>query len=147
LTSYGTIASELSKRDKYVKEIHKNGGLVDNATLNKMCPMLGPNSVWYRVIFDEAQCIKNSKTWAARAACELKTQYRWCLSGTPMMNKVDELSSLIQFLRIKPYDDPKKFRQVSAFTSALCSFKLTTCRHLGHSVQRVQLLVPVVPRQ
>jgi len=118
LTSYGTIASELSRRDKYVKEIHKNGGLVDNATLNKMCPMLGPNSVWYRVIFDEAQCIKNSKTWAARAACELKTQYRWCLSGTPMMNKVDELSSLIQFLRIKPYDDPKKFRQAFGSLSA-----------------------------
>jgi len=35
-----------------------------------------------------------------------------------MMNKVDELSSLIQFLRIKPYDDPKKFRQAFGSLSA-----------------------------
>ncbi|KXJ93695.1 SNF2 family N-terminal domain-domain-containing protein [Microdochium bolleyi] len=110
LTSYGTIGSEMSKRDKYVREQSKNGSLVDNATLNAMCPMIGPNSTWYRVILDEAQCIKNRKTWAAQAACALQAQYRWCLSGTPMMNSVDELSSLITFLRIKPYHDPKQFR-------------------------------------
>ncbi|KAH7037102.1 SNF2 family N-terminal domain-containing protein [Microdochium trichocladiopsis] len=118
LTSYGTLGSEMSKRDKYVKEQARTGRMVDNATLNKLCPMLGPNSTWYRVILDEAQCIKNSKTWAAKAACELKAQYRWCLSGTPMMNSVDELSSLIQFLRIKPYDDPKKFRVAFGSLSA-----------------------------
>lgn len=114
LTSYGTIGSEMSKRDKYVKEQAKNGSLVDNATLNVMCPMIGPNSTWYRVILDEAQCIKNSKTWAAQAACALQAQHRWCLSGTPMMNSVDELASLITFLRIKPYNNPKVFRTVSA---------------------------------
>ena len=32
------------------------------------------------------------------------------MTGTPMMNNVDELYSLIKFLRIKPYSDWTKFR-------------------------------------
>lgn len=113
LTSYGTIASELSKREKFVREQSSQNIIASNSALNKLCPIIGPDSHWYRVILDEAQQIKNSKTWSAKAAYELKAQYRWCLSGTPMMNSVSELASLIQFLRIKPYSDPQKFRRVS----------------------------------
>ncbi|RUS15829.1 P-loop containing nucleoside triphosphate hydrolase protein, partial [Jimgerdemannia flammicorona] len=36
---------------------------------------------------------------------------RWCLTGTPLQNNVDELFSLIHFLRIKPFCDIQKFRE------------------------------------
>ena len=66
---------------------------------------------WYRVILDEAHSIKNRNAKATKAACALNAEYRWCLSGTPMQNNLDELQSLIHFLQIKPYDDLNTWRE------------------------------------
>jgi SNF2 family DNA or RNA helicase len=66
---------------------------------------------WYRIILDEAHSIKNRNAKATKAACALNAEYRWCLTGTPMQNNLDELQSLIHFLRIKPYDDLKHWRE------------------------------------
>ncbi|GAP92478.2 putative SNF2 family domain-containing protein [Rosellinia necatrix] len=65
---------------------------------------------WYRVILDEAHTIKNRNAKATKACYELRSVYRWCLSGTPLQNNLDELQSLVKFLRIKPYDDLREWR-------------------------------------
>lgn len=115
LTTFGTLSSELKRGEKY-DELEKAGA--DDRTLSTLArsmPCIGPSSKWYRVIIDEAQCIKNRNTKAALACCRLNSTYRWCMSGTPMMNSVQELHSLLKFLRIRPYSILDKFNQVNAF--------------------------------
>ncbi|KAF4460770.1 dna repair rad16 [Fusarium albosuccineum] len=112
LTTYGTIAQELKRLDKYIEDnADRNIDYNDRAFLTK-CPLLHPTKArFYRVILDEAQCIKNKDTRTAKACTRLRATYRWCLTGTPMMNGVLELYSLLNFLRIKPYCKWDEFRQ------------------------------------
>jgi len=56
----------------------------------------------YRVIIDEAQCIKNRQTVGSKAAHDLMATHRIVMTGTPMMNTIDELFPLIRFLDIPP---------------------------------------------
>ncbi|KAF4978603.1 hypothetical protein FZEAL_5052 [Fusarium zealandicum] len=65
---------------------------------------------WWRVVLDEAHTVKNRNAKATKACYALQSEYRWCLSGTPMQNNLDELQSLVKFLRIRPYDDLKEWK-------------------------------------
>ncbi|KAJ4798439.1 hypothetical protein LUZ62_049685 [Rhynchospora pubera] len=64
---------------------------------------------WFRVVLDEAQSIKNYRTQVARACWGLRAKRRWCLSGTPMQNAVDDLYSYFRFLRYEPYSSYSSF--------------------------------------
>ncbi|KAI0341445.1 hypothetical protein BDW22DRAFT_1358999 [Trametopsis cervina] len=58
---------------------------------------------WNRIILDEAHNIKERSSNTAKAAFELQSNYKWCLSGTPLQNRVGELYSLIRFLGGDPF--------------------------------------------
>ncbi|EJD52675.1 hypothetical protein AURDEDRAFT_55390 [Auricularia subglabra TFB-10046 SS5] len=58
---------------------------------------------WSRIILDEAHNIKERSTNTAKAAFALKSKYKWCLSGTPLQNRVGELYSLVRFLGGDPF--------------------------------------------
>ncbi|KAF4394077.1 hypothetical protein G4B88_026046 [Cannabis sativa] len=66
---------------------------------------------WFRVVLDEAQSIKNHRTQVARACWGLRAKRRWCLSGTPIQNAIDDLYSYFRFLKYDPYDAYKLFCQ------------------------------------
>ncbi|RLM66307.1 putative ATP-dependent helicase C17A2.12-like [Panicum miliaceum] len=65
---------------------------------------------WFRVVLDEAQTIKNYRTQVSRACCGLRAERRWCLSGTPIQNKIDDLYSYFCFLKYEPYSKFSSFK-------------------------------------
>lgn len=49
--------------------------------------------------------IKEHTTNQAQAACELVADRRQCLTGTPLQNSLNDLFSLVRFLRLEPFTD------------------------------------------
>ncbi|KAG6536821.1 hypothetical protein ZIOFF_001890 [Zingiber officinale] len=64
---------------------------------------------WFRIILDEVQIIKNFRTQMSRSCSGLRAKRRWCLSGTPMQNSIDDLYSYFRFLKYDPYTDYSSF--------------------------------------
>ncbi|KAL1873387.1 hypothetical protein Plec18167_006438 [Paecilomyces lecythidis] len=136
LTTFGTLASEFKRREEW-RERHGRNGNISHETYS--LPILGPGCKWYRTIIDEAQCIKNRNTKAALAACCIDSTYRWCMSGTPMMNAVTELHSLLRFLRIRPYCELERFNAV--FTRPL---KSSSTSAQSKAMRQLQVLLKAV---
>ncbi|CAN6250250.1 unnamed protein product [Urochloa humidicola] len=65
---------------------------------------------WFRVVLDEAHTIKSHRTQIAKACCALSAERRWCLSGTPIQNNIDDLYSYFHFLKFEPYSKYSSFR-------------------------------------
>ncbi|KAK1383076.1 putative SWI/SNF-related matrix-associated actin-dependent regulator of chromatin subfamily A member 3-like 2 [Heracleum sosnowskyi] len=84
LTTYGVLASEFS-----AENAEDNGGLYSVR--------------WFRVVLDEAHTIKNSKSQISTAAAALIADRRWCLTGTPIQNNLEDIYSLLRFLRVEPW--------------------------------------------
>ncbi|KAJ4318767.1 DNA repair protein rad16 [Neodidymelliopsis sp. IMI 364377] len=60
---------------------------------------------FHRLILDEAHSIKSRNTGVAKACFALNGTYKWCLSGTPVQNRIGEFFSLLRFLEVRPFAD------------------------------------------
>ncbi|KAF3765676.1 hypothetical protein M406DRAFT_257710 [Cryphonectria parasitica EP155] len=67
--------------------------------------------LWYRIVLDEAHWIRNSGTKQYRAVDGLSSRNRWCLTGTPIQNKIDDIASLAGFLRLSPFLTKAEFQK------------------------------------
>jgi SNF2 family DNA or RNA helicase len=51
------------------------------------------------------------KTKIFKAMKKLHANFRWCLTGTPVQNSLEDIAALISFIRSSPLDDLRKFRR------------------------------------
>ncbi|CAN1797385.1 DNA repair protein RAD5B [Linum perenne] len=58
---------------------------------------------WFRVVLDEAHTIKSWKSQGAQATFKLSSHFRWCLTGTPLQNNLEDIYSLLCFLHVEPW--------------------------------------------
>ncbi|KIY01312.1 uncharacterized protein Z520_02864 [Fonsecaea multimorphosa CBS 102226] len=66
---------------------------------------------WHRVILDEAHVIRTKDTICAKSVYALQGERRWCITGTPIQNRLTDIFSLLHFLRVHPYDNMQTFQE------------------------------------
>ncbi|CAO2657957.1 Nn.00g072170.m01.CDS01 [Neocucurbitaria sp. VM-36] len=114
LTTFGTLISEFKQKESRKESMLHEREMREPGFRRKpkdKLALLGHESMWYRVIIDEAHAIKNRNTTQSKATVDIQAHYRLCMTGTPMMNSVDELYPLLRFLRVHPYSDWTQFNQ------------------------------------
>jgi SNF2 family DNA or RNA helicase len=67
---------------------------------------LATDRTWDLVIADEAQRIKTADAGVAVAVKRLRRRRAWALTGTPLENRVEDLASILEFVRPRLGDDP-----------------------------------------
>lgn len=131
LTTYGTMQGELNRKN----------------------PLL-MKTKWLRVILDEAHCCRNERTLASKACCALDAAHRWAVSGTIMMNSVQDLYGIFKFLQHEPWCLPSFWK--AAVTRPMSSFENgsntdsteDTTESLHVVLNRLrQVLVPIMLRR
>lgn len=91
ITSYGVVLSEFTQLTT------KNGDRLNSRGLFSLN--------FFRVILDEAHNIKNRQAKTSRACYEIAAEHRWVLTGTPIVNRLEDLFSLVRFLRVEPWNN------------------------------------------
>jgi SNF2 family DNA or RNA helicase len=113
LTTYGTLVAEY-------KKLTKVGVSPETFALGQPLPAVFVNQgtrrcflysiPWDRVILDEAQYVKNRSSISSKAACAISGGFRFALTGTPISNTLDDLFSLLVFIRFPDYPEYKEWR-------------------------------------
>jgi SNF2 family DNA or RNA helicase len=93
LTTYGSLQAELQQQ----RQIANRGGSIQT---NKSLLL---SRKWKRVILDECHAMKNPGTCAAKACYAINAERRWCVSGTIIQNSLEDVYSLMRFLRHEPW--------------------------------------------
>ncbi|KAI0154180.1 hypothetical protein GGR57DRAFT_467470 [Xylariaceae sp. FL1272] len=65
---------------------------------------------WTRIILDEAHIIRNSSSEIFDAACQIRARNRWCLTGTPIQNSLNDYGSLLAFVGVPPFTTLAHFK-------------------------------------
>ncbi|KAL4414676.1 SNF2 family domain-containing protein [Colletotrichum abscissum] len=103
VTTYNTLSAEFEKKSSI---LHKIG-----------CRIHTPSNLQFLKSVDEltdyntAHIIRRPATTFYQACRSLHANSRWCLTGTPIQNKLADIGALFAFIRATPFDNPATFRR------------------------------------
>ncbi|KAJ5573642.1 uncharacterized protein N7459_008069 [Penicillium hispanicum] len=102
LIYHGSGKKEAANLAQYDVVISSYGALVMEYKPDaKRPPSKGIFSVhWRRVVLDEGHNIRNHRSKGSLAACGLRADSRWTLTGTPIINSLKDLYSQVRFLKL-----------------------------------------------
>ncbi|KAH0542757.1 hypothetical protein FGG08_002896 [Glutinoglossum americanum] len=127
LTTYNEVASSYPKYDppeSLESEIDKEAWWEQKFNNEKG---LLHSMEFYRVILDEAHAIKNHMSRTSIACRALIGKRRWAISGTPILNNVEELYPYFSFLRVNETSSFTDFkRKFCQLDSPVANDKLQT---------------------
>lgn len=125
ITTYGTLSTEYMPRGvKTPEKVPRKEGLF---SMN-----------WRRVVLDEGHIIRNPRTKSAVAASSLLSKSRWVLTGTPIVNNITDLYSMLKFIGITGgLERQELFNAVLARPLALGD---TGAEHLLQTIMRTMCL-------
>lgn len=92
LTTYGIVQNEWTR----ILKTNRRDADMDSTT--------GLFSVkFYRMILDEGHVIRNRTTSTSKAVMDISSNCRWVMTGTPIINRLDDLYSIVKFLKLEPW--------------------------------------------
>ncbi|EJS42773.1 rad5p [Saccharomyces arboricola H-6] len=92
LTTYGIVQNEWAKHSQ---------GRMNNEDANILSGLFSID--FYRIVIDEGHNIRNRTTVTSKAIMDLEGKCKWVLTGTPIINRLDDLYSLVKFLELDPW--------------------------------------------
>ena len=112
VTSYGTVVAECKA---FIAAREQGGDRRKISALSSFTkePFLY-RTKWRRIFIDEAHIIKNASTAVAQACSLLEADSRWALTGTPVQNSLNDLYSIVKFLRHEPWNSFRWWKRVIA---------------------------------
>lgn len=90
-----------------------------------------------RVVLDEAQAIKNHESKTSVAVRQLKSHFRWCISGTPIQNYIEEFYPYFHFLKVPHTGDYTTF--VNNYCESRTDKSLVKMERLTKVLQMIML--------
>lgn len=132
LTSYQTLAYDYRRYIGADQGGVKNSNKKAKKSVEVMDELFLFDIYFHRIIADESHIIRNSKASLFKAVKMLSATNRLCLTGTPFVNRPDDIHSLLSFLGALP------LAQKSVFKTYVTD-KIRERREVGMSVLRTAM--------
>lgn len=111
-TTYATVTSEFCRGLSVLHQIRWFRIVLDEGRLLTFTQIFLLILEEYPLLTkNAAHVIRHQSTKQFRAIHELESKFRWCLTGTPIQNSLEDLASLVKFLRIPQLDTMTMFRK------------------------------------